>query len=67
MNVYHMPMSREDRQEWWDLKTSPKVTWTLLNVPHAMVMKGDSYVVGPKNKVIRDFRDSRDKSMGARH
>jgi hypothetical protein len=34
---------------------SPKVTWTLLNVPRATVVKGDSCVVGLENKVIRDF------------
>jgi hypothetical protein len=36
--------------------TSPKVKWTLLNVPRATVVKGDSCVVGPENKVIRDFK-----------
>jgi hypothetical protein len=54
--VYHELGSREDRQEWWDLKTSSKVTWTLLNVPRATVVKGDNCAVGPENKVIRDFR-----------
>jgi hypothetical protein len=55
MNVYHVPVSREDKKEWWDLMTSPKVTWTLLNVPCAIVVKGDNCVVGPENKVIHDF------------
>jgi hypothetical protein len=36
--------------------TSPKVTWTLLNVPCATVVKGNNCVVGPENKVIHDFR-----------
>jgi hypothetical protein len=45
--------------------TSLKVTWTLMNVPPATVVKGDSCAVGPKDKVIRDFVDSRDKCMGA--
>ena len=46
---------------------SLKVTWTLMNVPHAMVVKGDSCAVDPENKVIHDFGDSRDKGMGSRH
>jgi hypothetical protein len=67
MNAYHVPVSREDRREWWDSMTSLKVTWTLLNIPHAMVVKGDNCAVGPENKVIHDFGDSQDKGMGARH
>jgi hypothetical protein len=63
MNAYNVPVSREDRQEWWDPMTSLKVTWTLLSIPHATVVKGDSCVVGLENKVIRDFTDSRDKGM----
>jgi hypothetical protein len=45
--------------------TSLKVTWTLLNVPHTTVVKGDSCAMGPENKVIHNFGDSRDKGMGA--
>jgi hypothetical protein len=56
MSAYHVPVSREDRREWWDLKTSPKVTWTLLNVSCATMVKGDNCVVGPENKVIFYFR-----------
>jgi hypothetical protein len=55
MGVHHMPVSREDKREWWDAMTSPKVTWTLLNVPRATVIKGDSYTVGPVSKVNRNF------------
>jgi hypothetical protein len=47
--------------------TSLKEMWTLLSVPHAMMVKGESCVVGLENKVIHDFGDSRDKGMGARH
>jgi hypothetical protein len=36
-----------------------------MNVPPATVVKDDSCVVGPKNKVTHDFENSRDKSMGA--
>ena len=67
MNAYHVPVSRGDRREWWDPMTSLKVTWTLLNVPHATVVKDDSYAVGLENKATRDFGNSRDKGMGARH
>jgi hypothetical protein len=67
MEMYHVPVGRGDRREWWDPMTSLKATWTLLNVPHATVVKGDSCAVGPENKVIHDFGDSRDKGMGARH
>jgi hypothetical protein len=38
--------------------TSLKATWTLLNVPHATVVKGDSCAMGPENKVIHNFGDS---------
>jgi hypothetical protein len=62
-----VPVGREEKREWWDPMTSLKVTWTLLNVPHATVVKGDSCAVGPENKVIHDFGNSRDKGMGARH
>jgi hypothetical protein len=58
MNAYHVPVSQEDRQEWWDPMTSLKVTWTLLNVPHATLVKDDSCAVVPENKVTRDFRNS---------
>ena len=64
MEMYHVPVGRGDRREWWDPMTSLKAMWTLLNVPHATVVKGDSRAVGPENKVIHDFRDSRDKGMG---
>jgi hypothetical protein len=56
MNVYHVPVSREDRQEWWDPMMSPRVTWTLQNVPRAIVVKGDSCAVGSENKVNQNFR-----------
>jgi hypothetical protein len=56
MGVYHVPVSQEDKQEWWDLMTSSKVTWTLLNVPYTTVVKGNNCVVGPENKVNRNFR-----------
>jgi hypothetical protein len=55
MNVYHVPVSREDRREWWDPMMSSKVTWTLLNVPRATVVKGDNCAVGPENKVNQNF------------
>jgi hypothetical protein len=32
--------------------TSPRVTWTLLNVPRATVVKGDNCTVGPEGKEI---------------
>ena len=67
MEMYHVPEGRGDRREWWDPLMSLKATWTLLNVPHATVVKGDNCVVGLKNKVIRDFEDLQDKGMGARH
>jgi hypothetical protein len=65
MNVYHVPVSREDRREWWDPMTSPRVTWTLQNVPRATAVKGDSCAVGPENKVnqISDFGDCSDKEL----
>jgi hypothetical protein len=47
--------------------TSLKVTWTLLNVPHATVVKSDSCTMGLENKLIHNFEDSRDKGMGDRH
>ena len=47
--------------------TSLKATWTLLNVPHATVVKGDNCAVGLENKVIHDFEDLQDKGMGAQH
>jgi hypothetical protein len=56
MGVYHMPVSREDKREWWEPMTSSKVTWTLLNVPRTTVVKGDSCVVGPESKVNQNFR-----------
>jgi hypothetical protein len=56
MDVHHVPASREDRREWWDPMTSPKVTWTLLNVPRTTVVKGDSCTVGPESKVNQNFR-----------
>jgi hypothetical protein len=37
MGVYHVSMSREDKKEWWDLMMSPKVMWTLLNVPRMIL------------------------------
>jgi hypothetical protein len=46
MGVHHVPVSREDKREWWDPMMSPKVTWTLLNVPCATGV-GDSCAVGP--------------------
>jgi hypothetical protein len=42
MGVYHVPVGREEKREWWDPMMSPKVTWTLLSVPLAMVDVGDS-------------------------
>jgi hypothetical protein len=56
MDVHHMLASREDRREWWDPMMSPKVTWNLLNVPHAIVAKGDSRTVGPESKVNHNFK-----------
>jgi hypothetical protein len=56
MGVYHVPVSREDKREWWDLMMSPKVTWTLLNVPCATVVRGDNCAVGPESKVNQNFR-----------
>jgi hypothetical protein len=44
--------------------TSLKEMWTLMNIPPATVMKGDNYAVGPEDKVICNFVDSRDKCMG---
>ena len=46
MGVQHMLVSREDKREWWDPMTSPKVTWTLLNIPLATGV-GDSCAMGP--------------------
>jgi hypothetical protein len=60
-----VPVGREEKRERWDPMTSLKATWTLMNVPHATVVKDDSCAVGPEDKVIRDFVDSRDKCMGA--
>jgi hypothetical protein len=59
MNVYHMPVSREDRQELSDLMTSLKVMWTLLKVPHATIVKGNNCVVGPEDKVNQNFGSQR--------
>jgi hypothetical protein len=42
MGVYHMPVGREEKREWWDPMKSPKVMWTLLSVPLATVDVGDS-------------------------
>jgi hypothetical protein len=53
-----MPVGRGDMREWWDPMISLKATWTLLNVSHATVVKGDSCAVGPENKVIHNFKDS---------
>jgi hypothetical protein len=66
MAKYHVPVGCKEKRERWDPMTSLKVTWTLMNVPPATVVKGDSCAVGPENKVTRDFGNSRDKSMGAR-
>ena len=55
MNVYHVRVSREDGQEWWDPMTSLKVTWTLLNVSCTTVVKGESCAVGLENKVNQNF------------
>jgi hypothetical protein len=52
MGVYHVPVGREEKQEWWDTMTSPRVTWTLLNVPHTTMVKGDSCTMGPEGKEI---------------
>jgi hypothetical protein len=45
--------------------TSPRVTWTLQNVPRTTAVKGDNCVVGPENKVIKisDFGDCSDKEL----
>ena len=55
MEMYHVPVGREEKRERWDPMTSLKATWTLMNVPHAMVVKGDNCVVGPEGKVNQDF------------
>jgi hypothetical protein len=65
MAKYHVPVGCKEKRERWDPMTSLKATWTLMNVPHATVVKGDSCAVGPEDKVIRDFVDSRDKCIGA--
>jgi hypothetical protein len=56
MGVHHVPVSREDKQELWDSMTSPKVTWTLLNIPRATMVKGDNNGVGPESKVNQNFK-----------
>jgi hypothetical protein len=35
--------------------TSPRVMWTLQNMPCATAVKGDSCAVGPENKVNQKF------------
>jgi hypothetical protein len=56
MDVYHIPVSREDMREWWDPMTSLKVTWTLLHVPHTTMVKDDSCAMGSESKVNQNFR-----------
>jgi hypothetical protein len=41
MDMYHMPVGREEKIEWWDPMKSLKATWTLMNVPHATMVVGD--------------------------
>jgi hypothetical protein len=68
---YHVKASgntrREEERERWDPMTSLKAMWAPMNVPHATVVKDDSCAVGPENKVTRNFGNSRDEGMGARH
>jgi hypothetical protein len=52
MGVYHVPMGREEKREWWDMMTSPRLTWTLLNVPCATMVKGDNCTMGLEGKEI---------------
>jgi hypothetical protein len=44
------------RRERWDLMTSWKETWILMNLPCAIVVVGESGVVGQEGKVNQDFR-----------
>ena len=67
MAKYQMPVECKEKRERWDPMMSLKATWTLMNVPHATVVKGDNCAVDPEDKVIRYFMDSRDKCIGAWH
>jgi hypothetical protein len=42
MEMYHVPVGREEKREWWDPMTSLKATWTLMNVPRATVVVGEN-------------------------
>jgi hypothetical protein len=55
MYVYHVLENLKEKREWWDSKTSSIETWILWNVPCATMVKGNSFVVGPENKVNRNF------------
>jgi hypothetical protein len=41
MEMYHVPVGREEKRERWDPMTSLKAMWTLVNVPRATVVVGD--------------------------
>jgi hypothetical protein len=58
MAKYHVPVGHKEKRERWDPMMSLKVTWTLMNVPPAMVVKGNRCAVGPENKVTHDFGNS---------
>ena len=45
MEMYHVPVGQEEKRERWDLMTSLKATWTLMNVPCATMVVGDHYAM----------------------